>query len=134
MCSPSKKPEISIVDYLWRLTTYAALPPAILLSMVYYADCLSSRYPPFLINSFTAHRFLITAATVASKGLMDVFYDVGMYARIGGLRTAELVTLERELLNGLDWRIAPCSEILEAYYHGLVYRSQGYVLELDSRK
>lgn len=100
--------------------------------MVYYADRLSSRYSPFLINSFTAHRFLIAAATVASKGLMDVFHDVKMYARIGGVRTAELVTLERELLHRLDWRIVPCSEILGAYYHGLVYRSHGYVLQLAS--
>ena len=94
--------------------------------MIYYIDRLSCSYSAFLINSFTAHRFLITAVTVASKGLSDAFLDTRTYAQIGGLNVAELRRLERELLCRLDWRIVPDLEILVSYYRGLVAHSRSY--------
>jgi hypothetical protein len=39
--------------------------------MVFYVDKLCAMYPAFTISSLTVHRFLITAATVAAKGLSD---------------------------------------------------------------
>jgi hypothetical protein len=118
-----------VKDYLWRLTKYAALTPTILLSVVYYNDRLTSLHPRYLLNSFTAHRFLIAAATVASKGLTDSFYDNGAYAWIGGITSAELHILELELLYRLDWRIVPHPEVLAAYYCGLIDRSRRFILE-----
>ena len=64
-------PAISVKDYLFRLIIHATLSPPILLSMVFYVDKLCSMYPAFTISSLTVHRFLITAATVAAKGLSD---------------------------------------------------------------
>lgn len=96
---------------------------------MYYIDRLSSIYPAFLINSFTAHRFLITAATVACKGLSDFFLHTIAYAWIGGVKAAELRRLVRLFLCYLDWRIVPHPETLVAYYRGLVARSDGYNFE-----
>jgi hypothetical protein len=100
-----------------------------LLSIMYYIDRLSSIFPAFLINSFTAHRFLITAATVACKGLSDSFLCTVTYARIGGVKASELRRLVRLFLCYLDWRIVPHPEMLDAYYRGLVARSDGYIFE-----
>lgn len=122
-------PGISVYDYLQRLIQHATLSPPILLSMVYYIDRLCTMYTNFTINSLTVHRFLITAATVAAKGLSDSFWTNPTYARIGGIPVSELATLELELLQRVDWKIVPKPEVLEDYYSSLVERTEGYTLE-----
>lgn len=99
--------------------------------MVYYIDRLCALYPEFTINTLTVHRFLITAATVAAKGLSDSFWNNTTYARVGGVRVAELKLLELEFLYRVDWKIVPNPEVLVAYYRGLVERCPGYVLQGD---
>ncbi|KAK5936958.1 Pho80p cyclin [Knufia obscura] len=122
-------PGISVHDYLSRLTTHATLSPPILLSMVYYIDKLCALYPAFTISSLTVHRFLITAATVASKGLSDSFWTNKTYARVGGVSVKELALLELEFLIRIQWRIVPVPEVLGRYYRRLVERTIGYELE-----
>ncbi|KAG6995673.1 nuc-1 negative regulatory protein preg [Physcia stellaris] len=119
-------PGISVADYLQRLTTHATLSPPILLSMVYYIDRLCALYPAFTISSLTVHRFLITAATVASKGLSDSFWTNSLYARVGGVSLKELALLELEFLWRVEWRIVPRPEVLVDYYRSLVERSEGF--------
>ena len=99
--------------------------------MVYYIDRLCLMYQDFTINTLTVHRFLITAATVAAKGLSDSFWNNATYARVGGVRVAELKLLELEFLHRVDWKIVPNPEVLVAYYRGLVERTPGYTLESD---
>lgn len=125
-------PTISVIDYLQRLTTHATLSPPILLSMVYYIDKLCALYPAFTISSLTVHRFLITSATVASKGLSDSFWTNKTYARVGGVSVRELALLELEFLVRVQWRIVPKPEVLVDYYRSLVERSPGYVIEGSS--
>lgn len=99
--------------------------------MVYYIDRLCALYPDFTINTLTVHRFLITAATVAGKGLSDSFWNNSFYARVGGVKVAELKLLELEFLYRVDWKIVPNPEVLVAYYKGLVERCDGYTLRKD---
>ncbi|TLS20882.1 uncharacterized protein PpBr36_10807, partial [Pyricularia pennisetigena] len=122
-------PGISVLEYLHRLAKHATLSPPLLLSMVYYIDRLCALYPDFTINTLTVHRFLITAATVAAKGLSDLFWNNTTYARVGGVRVAELKLLELEFLYRVDWKIVPNPDVLVAYYKGLVERCPGYVLQ-----
>lgn len=125
----STPPGISVLDYLQRLAKHAALTPPLLLSMVYYMDRLCSLYPAFTITTLTVHRFLITAATVAAKGLSDSFWNNTTYARVGGIKLAELGLLELEFLHRVDWRIVPNPEVLVDYYRGLVSRTGDYAIE-----
>jgi hypothetical protein len=122
-------PGISVEDYLYRLANHATLSPPILLSMVYYIDRLCALYPAFTMSSLTVHRFLIAAATVASKGLSDSFWTNSTYARVGGVSLKELALLELEFLWRVDWRIVPQPEVLEEYYKSLIERCDGYELE-----
>ena len=126
-------PGISVQDYLQRLATHATLSPPILLSMVYYIDRLCALYPAFTISSLTVHRFLITSATVASKGLRDSFWTNNTYARVGGVSLKELALLELEFLWRVEWRIVPKPEVLADYYRSLVERSEGYQIEEKER-
>ncbi|KAF2443833.1 cyclin-domain-containing protein [Karstenula rhodostoma CBS 690.94] len=125
-------PAISVKDYLFRLIVHATLSPPILLSMVFYVDKLCSMYPAFTISSLTVHRFLITAATVAAKGLSDSFWTNSLYAKVGGVSLRELALLELEFLRKLDWRIVPKPEVLVDYYKGLVDRGDGYIMERET--
>jgi hypothetical protein len=127
-------PGISVLDYLHRLAKHATLTPPLLLSMVYYIDRLCALYPDFTINTLTVHRFLITAATVAAKGLSDAFWNNSTYARVGGVKVAELNVLELEFLHRVDWKIVPNPDVLVAYYAGLVERCPGYALEGQEEK
>ncbi len=122
-------PGISVLDYLQRLTTHATLSPPILLSVVYYIDRLCILYPAFTISSLTVHRFLITSATVASKGLSDSFWTNKTYARVGGVSMKELALLELEFLTKMEWRIVPQPETLVEYYKNLIERSDQYQLQ-----
>lgn len=97
--------------------------------MVYYIDRLCALYPAFTINSLTVHRFLITAVTVAAKGLSDSFWTNPTYARIGGIPVSELATLELEFLQKVQWKIVPKPESLVDYYDSLVDRTEGFQLE-----
>ena len=126
-------PGISVLDYLQRLTTHATLSPPILLSMVYYIDKLCALYPAFTISSLTVHRFLITSATVASKGLSDSFWTNKIYARVGGVTLKELALLELEFLWRVEWRIVPQPEVLVDYYRSLVERTDGYEIDTTGR-
>ncbi|KAL9949134.1 hypothetical protein ACHAQF_001207 [Verticillium nonalfalfae] len=126
-------PSISVLEYLNRLAKHATLTPPLLLSMVYYIDRLCALYPEFTINTLTVHRFLITAATVAAKGLSDSFWNNTTYARVGGVKVAELKLLELEFLYRVDWKIVPNPEVLVAYYRGLIERCPGYALEGDDQ-
>jgi hypothetical protein len=126
-------PGISVLDYLQRLTTHATLSPPILLSMVYYIDKLCALYPAFTISSLTVHRFLITSATVASKGLSDSFWTNKTYARVGGVSLKELALLELEFLWRVEWRIVPKPEVLVDYYRSLVERNEGYEIDITGR-
>lgn len=124
----SAPPGISVKDYLHRLIVHATLSPPVLLSMVYYIDRMCSLYPGFTISSLTVHRFLISAATVAAKGLSDSFWTNNTYARVGGVSTKELALLELFFLEKLQWRIVPQPEVLIEYYQMLVERSENYEL------
>lgn len=102
--------------------------------MVYYVDRLCALYPAFTISSLTVHRFLITAATVAAKGLSDSFWTNNTYARVGGVSTKELALLELEFLRRLEWRIVPKPEVLVDYYRGLVERGEGFEMERPTNR
>ena len=115
-----------MLDYLRRLTIHATLSPPILLSIVYYIDKSCALYSAFTISSLTVHRFLITATTVASKGLSDSFWKNETYARVGGISIKELALLELEFLVRIQWRIVPQPEVLVDYYKSLVSRTAGY--------
>ena len=68
---------------------------------------------------------------MAAKGLSDSFWNNATYARVGGIKLAELGLLELEFLYRVDWKIVPNPEVLVDYYRGLVKRSNLYELEDD---
>ncbi|KAK9459579.1 cyclin-domain-containing protein [Lipomyces oligophaga] len=126
-------PGISHRDYLHRLIRFCSLEKSTILSMVFYIDLLCAAFSSFTVNSLTVHRFLITAATVASKGLCDSFCTNAHYAKVGGISLAELNLLEVEFLVRVGWRVVPSVKTLQEYYQRMVARmSDVYALDPDT--
>lgn len=118
-------PGISIQEYIVRIIRFCTLEKSILITMIYFIDLLCQTYSTFNINSLTVHRFMITAAMVASKGLCDSFCTNSHYARVGGLSKVEMNLLEVEFLTRVDYRIVPQGHLLDSYYERMVMRLQG---------
>jgi len=113
-------PNISVLDYLMRIVQYTKAEGWCLLITLHYIDQICERNPRFTINSLTCHRFVITSIAVASKTFCDSFCRNSVYAKVGGISTAELNVLEREFLRMIEWRLTCNVELLHKYYVNLV--------------
>lgn len=58
-----------------------------------------------LFTSYNAHRIILTTFLVAQKYCEDRNYRLASIARSGGIERDELILLERELLNFLDYNL-----------------------------
>lgn len=105
-------PPISLYDYMDRICHYLpALEPVVLMTSLYYADLLERRCIEksnfsehrFILDSLSAHRFIIVSLCLASKASGDFYYANSFYAKVGGITTKELNSLELELARLLGW-------------------------------
>ncbi|KAJ1673021.1 Pho80p cyclin, partial [Spiromyces aspiralis] len=85
---------IPVLDYIQRIIKYTNLEPACLLILLIYVDRVCERNKLFTISSLTVHRFIIAAITVGCKSLCDVYFTNAHYAKVGGISTRELNSLE----------------------------------------
>ncbi|KAG0023965.1 hypothetical protein BGZ80_006979 [Entomortierella chlamydospora] len=74
----------------------------------------------FTISSLTVHRFIIASVTLAAKAVCDSYCTNSHYAKVGGLSTQELNTLEVEFLSLIEWRVAVEGTVMQRYYVNLV--------------
>ncbi|KAG0172722.1 hypothetical protein DFQ30_009845 [Apophysomyces sp. BC1015] len=118
--------NITLGDYLRRIVKYTSVEKSCLLILLIYIDRVCELHPQFTISSLTVHRFLITAVTVSSKALCDSYCTNSRYAKVGGISTQELNTLELEFLTLIDWRLASSGPTLQQYYANLVQQHPCY--------
>ncbi|TPX37842.1 hypothetical protein SeMB42_g06848 [Synchytrium endobioticum] len=116
-------PNISINDYLRRIVKYASVEKSVLLLLLIYIDRICERSKLFTISSLTAHRFIITAVTVGSKTISDIYPTNTHFAKVGGISVVELNLLEVEMCTTINWRLAVTVEVLQQYYVNLVRTS-----------
>ncbi|KAF9566032.1 hypothetical protein EC968_003928 [Mortierella alpina] len=113
-------PQISVYDYLRRIVKYTSLERACLLVILIYIDRVCEKVRTFTISSLTVHRFIIASVTLAAKAVCDSYCTNSHYAKVGGLSTQELNTLEVEFLGLIEWRVAVEGTVLQRYYVNLV--------------
>ena len=112
-------PNISVHDYFVRICKYASIENPSLVCLLVYIDKLCERNRLFTISSLTIHRFLITALTISSKSVCDLYCTNSLYAKVGGLNLQELNTLELDFMFMMDWRVATSEAQLNLYYSNL---------------
>lgn len=125
-------PSITIQDYLRRISKYANIEKSALLLILIYIDRICVRKKEFTMSSLTSHRFIISAITIGSKSISDVYCTNSHFAKVGGISVVELNMLELEFCTMIDWKLAANAELMQQYYVNLVRTSGNYSLEEGS--
>ncbi|KAB8235915.1 cyclin-domain-containing protein [Aspergillus alliaceus] len=128
-----RPPRISAGDYLERLTRRLSLTSPILLMTVAYIKQLCREHTSFNISSLTVHRLLLSCVLVACKSLSDFAWPNPSFADVGGVPPAELAVLELELLDLLEWDVAPHPDQVSECYHDLVAGNNGGLEEYNPK-
>eukprot|EP00760_Papus_ankaliazontas_P008673 PhM_4_TR13905/c3_g1_i2/m.96185 len=80
----------------------------------------------------TAHRLLLGLVLVAVQYVEDVPPPMCVVSRAGGVRVAELATLQMAVLRDLDWRLHVTDDLYLSYAKGLMTFSSSCTLAMSS--
>ncbi|KAL6494105.1 Cyclin-U2-1 [Orobanche gracilis] len=111
----NETPDMSIQSYLERIFRYTRAGPSVYVVAYAYIDRFCQFYPEFRIGARNVHRLLITTILVASKYVEDMNHRNSYFARVGGLRTCEINTLEFEFLFMMKFKLHVNLRVFESY-------------------
>ncbi|WVQ94497.1 hypothetical protein IAU59_001576 [Kwoniella sp. CBS 9459] len=138
-------PSISVEAYLLRILKYCPTTNEVFLGLLVYFDRMTRLGTPagvggenagvakgkgFAIDSYNIHRLVIAGVTVASKFFSDVFYTNSRYAKVGGLPSTELNSLELQFLLLNDFRLRISLDEMQKYGDRLL----AYAADEDERE
>lgn len=98
-------PPLSITTYLERIDQYYHCSDQCLVLGLVYIDRIVNLHPEFVVSPLNVHRLVAVGTMVAAKFWDDVFYSNDHYARVAGVKLAELNTLEALFLKLVGWRL-----------------------------
>lgn len=101
--------------YIRRLVEYSYCPISAFIVALIYLDRVQTAYTSLSMTEMSCHRLLSTALVLSIKYLDDEVYSNAYYARVSGLTTDELNSLEAAMLNILDWRLSVDPELFSRY-------------------
>jgi len=113
--SANQIPAMSIQRYLERIFKYAHCSPSVFVVAYAYIDRLMLNHPGFRLTSLNVHRLLITSVMVATKFLDDLHYRNAYYAKVGGVTTEEINSLEIEFLFMQRFRLQVTVSVFQSY-------------------
>ncbi|XP_042517756.1 cyclin-P3-1 [Macadamia integrifolia] len=99
-----RAPSLSIRQYVDRIFKYSSCSPSCFVVAYIYIERFIQRTDVHL-SSLNVHRLVITSVMVAAKFIDDAFYNNAYYAKVGGVSTAEMNSLETKFLFSLDFRL-----------------------------
>lgn len=114
----SYAPNITIQAYLERIDKYAKCSPNCFIIAFIYIDRLM-QMRNIVLTSLNVHRILITSILLSTKVFDDEFYKNAYYAKLGGVSTAEMNTLEVEFLSLVNFNLSVSTETYDKYQKDL---------------
>jgi hypothetical protein len=114
----SYAPNITIQAYLERISKYAKCSPNCFIVALIYIDRLIE-IRNIVLTSLNVHRILITSILLSTKVFDDEFYKNAYYAKLGGVSTSEMNTLEVEFLSLVNFNLYVSIETFEKYQQEL---------------
>ena len=102
--SASEVPEITIDDYLARISFYSKAEDSTFIIALIYIDriCANSS---IMITEYNVHRILFTSILIGIKYNEDQYFDNNYYGQIAGVPMKELCYLESELLRVIEFNL-----------------------------
>ncbi|KAK9051573.1 hypothetical protein SSX86_028200 [Deinandra increscens subsp. villosa] len=111
----NETPDMTIQSYLERIFRYTRAGPSVYVVAYVYIDRFCQSLPEFRITGRNVHRLLITTIMVASKYVEDMNYRNSYFARVGGITTEEMNTLELEFLFLVNFKVHVNLSVFESY-------------------
>ncbi|CAH1416096.1 unnamed protein product [Lactuca virosa] len=111
----NETPDMTIQSYLERVFRYTKAGPSVYVVAYVYIDRFCRLLPEFRITGRNVHRLLITTIMVASKYVEDMNYRNSYFARVGGITTKEMNTLELEFLFLMNFKLHVNVTVFESY-------------------
>eukprot|EP01113_Clastostelium_recurvatum_P033097 TRINITY_DN4339_c0_g1_i1.p1 TRINITY_DN4339_c0_g1~~TRINITY_DN4339_c0_g1_i1.p1 ORF type:complete len:425 (-),score=90.10 TRINITY_DN4339_c0_g1_i1:153-1427(-) len=112
-------PSVSVTSYLNRIIRYSPSSVDSLIIAMIYIDRIVQCASQLRLCSRSIHRMLITSIMVASKFYDDGFYTNSYYAKVGGLSTSEINTLEINFLFLLRFTLSVTPDDYYTYMYQL---------------
>ena len=111
-------PKISIFDYLLRIQKYSGIEESTIIISLIYIDRICKK-KGIVLSKYNIHRLIFTAILIAIKYNEDIIYDNLYYSKIGGVTKKELLILENEFLQLIDFNLFVSNKIYQKYYEYL---------------
>nr|GEU63234.1 cyclin-like protein [Tanacetum cinerariifolium] len=108
-------PDMTIQSYLERIFKYTKAGPSVYVVAYVYIDRFCRSQPEFRITGRNVHRLLITTIMVASKYVEDMNYRNSYFARVGGITTKEMNSLELDFLFFMNFKMHVNVSVFESY-------------------
>ena len=114
-CEESKIPDISIYNFIYYIYSYLNLEiSSIVLSLISINRLLERTKDQLSKNNF--YKLFITSCLLNSKLNEDPFYDYEFYALAGKIDKNELIFLENEYFEMIDYKLFVNDEVYRRYY------------------
>ena len=111
----SKIPDISIYNYIYNIYSLLNLEiSSILLSLISIKRLLEKTKDQLSKNNF--YKLFITSCVLNSKQNEDLNYDYDIYSAVGKITKKELILLEQNYFQMIDYKLFVKEEIYNRYY------------------
>ncbi|XP_026664050.1 cyclin-U2-2-like [Phoenix dactylifera] len=107
--------DMTIQSFLERFFRYARVAPPVYVVAYVYMDRLCHLNPGLKVCLMNVHRLLITSIMVASKFVEDRNYRNSYFAKVGGISTLELNSLELNFLFLMKFKLHVSVSVFESY-------------------
>lgn len=106
-------PQISLLDYLRRIIKYLKIEFSTLIISMIYIDriCKEKVY----INEFNIHRIMLISIYIAYTYNEDCIHDNKYLALVSGISKEEMVLLEHDFLDLIDFNLFVSGKIYDEY-------------------
>ena len=107
------KPNINLLDYLRRILKYLKIEYSTLIIAMIYIDRICKE--KVFLNEYNIHRIMLISIYMAYTYNEDCIYDNKYLALVSGLNRSEMVLLEEDFLDLIEFKLFVSDEIFEQY-------------------
>ena len=107
------RPAISLFSFLQRILKYVKIEFSTLIIAMIYIDRICKE--KVFLNEFNIHRIMVIAIYMAYIYNEDCVYDNNYLALVSGLNKADMVTLEEDFLDLIEFNLFVSEDTFEKY-------------------
>ena len=107
------KTSISLLGYLRRIIKYVKMEFSTLIISMIYIDRICKE--KVFLNEYNIHRIMLIAIYIAYKYNEDCIYDNKYLALVSGISKSEMILLEQEFLELIDFKLYVSEDLFKQY-------------------